>query len=664
MTDFDRPVHDPTTDTETTAIPVPTEPVGATPANEAGTFEAPAAVIPADTGTEASSIGSAGRVDEASTIDEVSPTTAASAATVPVSAATTAGPRRSRTRWLAAGAIVALIVGVTAIGTLMLTGAAPTSTVAGYVSADSLMYGELRLDLPGDQRQKIGQFLAKFPGFADQAALDRKLDEVLDRLTSEGTNGDQTYTRDIKPWFDGELGFSIGAIPTSDDPAKAADTRVALLLSVKDEALARSWFTKVLADTGITGTTQDHQGIQLTVFDDPAMVGAVPAAFALVGGKVAIVGDVASVKAAIDTKGAGGLAKAEGYTAAKAALDGDSIGFFFFDMRRLIDASLKMTQSLASAPPISDELLKIVPDWAAYRLRVDGDALLMDAVAPHVDAAPGPDENRATKIADYAPPSTIMLGAGNDAGKTMLDTIALYRLEPSLAEAFTGIDQAVGIIGGLEAALGWMGDTGVVVAAAGDSVEGGIVSVPADAAGASRLMTTLRSFVQLGGSQAGITIRDEDHNGTPITIIDLGTASDLAGLAGALGGMPLPTDPGSLPDGHIEISYAATDQVVIIGSSPDFVRHSLDAAAGASLADDTRYQALIGRVGASNTGVSFIDIAAVRGLVEGLLSQASPAERAEYEESVKPFLLPFDALVGASVRDGAVDQMHVLMTVK
>ena len=90
---------------------------------------------------------------------------------------------------------MALIVGVTAIATLSLTGSSPTSTVAGYVPADSLAYGELRLDLPGDQRQEVGEFLSKFPGFADQAALETKLDEVLDRLLSESTDGKQTYSR-------------------------------------------------------------------------------------------------------------------------------------------------------------------------------------------------------------------------------------------------------------------------------------------------------------------------------------------------------------------------------------------------------------------------------------------------------------------------------------
>ena len=143
MTDYERPAYDPNTETTSTEVPAP--PIATTPLTPPGT---------------------------------------------PASAK----PRRSRVRWLAAAGIVALIVGVTAIATLSLTGSSPTSTVAGYVPADSVAYGELRLDLPGDQRQEVGEFLSKFPGFADQAALETKLDEVLDRLLSESTDGKQTYS--------------------------------------------------------------------------------------------------------------------------------------------------------------------------------------------------------------------------------------------------------------------------------------------------------------------------------------------------------------------------------------------------------------------------------------------------------------------------------------
>jgi len=616
MTDFDRPAHDTTTDTTSTEVPA--APIATTPLVPSGQ-PGPAA----------------------------------------------AARRRSRARWLAAAGLVALIVAVTAFATLSLTGSSPASTVVGYVPADSVAYGELRLDLPGDQRQEVGEFLSKFPGFADQAALESKLDEVLDRLLSESTEGKQSYSRDIKPWFDGELAFSMGPLPADPAAAEATDrARAAVLLSIKDEALARAWFTKTLAEMGVTSTSETYEGVELTVFTSPEKPGG-QAAFALVDAKVAIVGDIASVKAAIDTAGGSPLAKGEDYVAARAAMNGDDLGFVFIDLRTVLDAAMELTESMASAPPVSDALAALVPDWAAFRLRVEGDALVMDSAMPHVDGVPGPSENHANGVAGFAPPSTLILAAGNDYGASLAETIALYRKDPTLDDAFKSIDDAAALLGGLDKSVGWMGDTGFVIARDGDSVEGGIVSIPADAAAGRQLLTTLRSAAMLAGGQYGISVRDEEHAGATITIIDLGTAEDLAALAAGLGGETLPDDAASeLPDGHVEISYAATDGVVVIGSGPDFVRHVLDAGAGQSLADDARFTGLVGRVGASHTGVSFIDIAAVRGLVEGLLSEATAEERAEYEESVKPFLTPFDALVSAGVTDNGLDQQHAIVTVK
>ena len=129
------------------------------------------------------------------------------------------------------------------------------------------------------------------------------------------------------------------------------------------------------------------------MFADPSsdVVGAV----AFVGGKVAIAGDITSVKAAVDTGGKSGLAADEGFVAARAAAAGDHIGFFFMDTRALMDAVVSMTEGVDGAPPMSPALLALVPDWTAGRLRVEGDAVVIDSMTPHVDAAPGPSENRA-----------------------------------------------------------------------------------------------------------------------------------------------------------------------------------------------------------------------------------------------------------------------------
>jgi hypothetical protein len=609
MTDFERPTSDPTPgQPETTSVPVATQPIAA---------------------AEASS--------------------------------TAAKP--SRTRWfVAAGAIVLVILATTLI-TLSLTASAPSSVVLGYVPADSTMYGEARLDLPGDQRQKLGQFLSKFPGFADQAALETKLDEVLDRLTSESSAGKQHYTTDIKPWFDGQLGFSMGQLPEmsgTDPTANAKAVRALLLVSTKDEALARAWFSKIFAEAGSTSTTESYQGTELTLFSDPGEPG-LQAGFATVGGKVAIVGDVTSLKAAIDTKGSSGLAKAPGFAAAESALKGDEVGFMYIDMKSLMDASVKMSQSFASAPPVSDALLAMVPEWVAVRLRVEGDALVLDSAADHVEGL-SPAQNHPNGVAAFAPPSTVALVSGNDYGATLKKLFAIYRAEPATAEAFKQIDQAAGLVGGLDAAVGWMGDSGIVVAKSGETVEGGIVSIPADAAAGQQLLTQLRTLIQLGGQQAGITIRDETYNGKTITIVDAGSFKDLAAMAGAMGG--LPADSGVLPEGRAEIAFVATDQVVVIGSSPDFVKHVLDAGAGASLADDARYQGLLARVEANHTALNFVDVSAIRQLIEGAMTGASAADRAEYEESIKPFLVPFDAVIASGAVGGGADQGRTVITVK
>ena len=131
-------------------------------------------------------------------------------------------PRTGRARWVVALGAVAIVTALTAAIVYALVGRSPDATVLGYVPSGTVAYGEIRLDLPGDQRREIGEFLSHFPGFADQAALDSKLDEVLDRLVSDASDGKQTFTTNIKPWFDGELAFSCRPAAGPEDSSRPA----------------------------------------------------------------------------------------------------------------------------------------------------------------------------------------------------------------------------------------------------------------------------------------------------------------------------------------------------------------------------------------------------------------------------------------------------------
>ncbi|MEA2630361.1 MAG: hypothetical protein QOE66_580 [Chloroflexota bacterium] len=586
---------------------------------------------------------------------------------IPVVARTT--PRRSgRSRWGMAIGVIALVLATTVGVALLITGQTSPSSVIGYVPADAVMYGEVRLDLPGDQRRAVGEFLSKFPGFADQAALDTKLDQVLDDLVSRATNQGETYTKDIKPWFDGQIGFSVGPLPpvsslSGGDPAAAGSLRALALISVKDPVAAQSWFDAAIAKSGASATKETYGGATLTVI---AKTGEITVAVAVVGGKVVVAGDIASVKAAIDTGGASGFASAPGPKAAIDASTADYVGFVYTALRPLMDWSNQLGAARAAAPSgapgtvaLGQAILNVVPDWGAYWLRIESDAVVMEAVAPKAQTPLGPTDNRSSTVLEHVPATAIVASESNDFGKTLKGYLDAYRADPAAKSTIDQLDQALGLVGGADAALGWAGDTAIVVNVSDGTPEGGLVVAPTDKAAADPLFTSLRSLVALGGAQAGITVRDETYNGTTITTVDLGDLTRLAGLAGTAG-----TSSGlALPVGHLEIAYAVTADVVVIGSGSGFVKHVLDTTKPTSLASDARYSTLAGRAGAG-VGTVFVDISAVRGLIEKAVGTADPTALAKYEKDVKPFLVPFDAIVGSTSVNGGMTRSVIDITVK
>jgi hypothetical protein len=79
---------------------------------------------------------------------------------------------------------VRLVLGVTAAVFALTAGRPNVSTAVGYMPDNVVQYAEYRLDLPGDQRQKVAEFLSVFPGFKDQSTFDQKLDETFDKIVA------------------------------------------------------------------------------------------------------------------------------------------------------------------------------------------------------------------------------------------------------------------------------------------------------------------------------------------------------------------------------------------------------------------------------------------------------------------------------------------------
>jgi len=361
------------------------------------------------------------------------------------------------------------------------------------------MYGEVRLDLPGDQRLAVGAFLSKFPGFADQASLETKLNEVLDDLVKQATQQAQTYTTDIKPWFGGELAFAVGPLPppasvSNGDTSAMSAVRMLALVSIKDAAAAQAWLDAAVAKSGSKTTSETYNGATLSVFE---AVGGVQPAYALIDGKVAAIGDIASVKGAVDTKGAGAFSKEDGPKAALASSTGDHVGFMYVALRPLMDWSnalskLQSTQLGSTPLTLGDSLFKAVPDWGAFALRFQSNAIVLEADAPLAATPLGPTENRVSSLAEHIPSNAVVASITNDYGKTIKQALDLYRSEPSFKPVFDQIDKALGLVGGTDAAIGWVGDTAIVVTVPDGTPEGGLIVAPTDKAAAQHLFTSLQ----------------------------------------------------------------------------------------------------------------------------------------------------------------------------
>jgi len=591
------------------------------------------------------------------------------APTVPV-VATQLAPRsgRGRLRWLVALIITVLVAGTAAGATLLFTASAGDAAVLAYVPADSVSYLEVRLDLPGSQRAEVAKLLSAFPGFADQAALNTKLGEAFDRLVKAATKDKHDYQTEIAPWFGGQIAAAAGPVPavSATDPASAlAGTRALVLASVTDPAKASAWVAKVLTEVGATTTDLAYNGSTISVVHDKSIdsssVKAPEMGYAILG-RVLVAGDTTSLKAAIDTKGTTGLGSTAAFRQAQAAIAGDRVGFFWTDLKASLTAglgSLKAMDKDGTATAALNVLAGLVPDWTAGAIRaVDGN-LVVDGVQPHLairaTAASGPG------LADLAPRGTIALLGAGDLGTTLTTLHDKLVAEPKLAAAFKQVDTVLGLVGGFSGAVGWMGDAGVAVTQQGSSVSGGVIVIPSDATAAKRLFTQLRSLLEIATAASGPAISDEAYGDATITTVDISTlAPVLAAATGSATGMD-GSGPGlgSLP-ANLKLVYSVTDKVVVLGVDPAFVKSVLDARTGDSLAKDARFAALAKRAGTAGAGISWLDITALRGLVEGAMPAA---DRAKYETDVKPYLVPLDAIVSVGTAGTDLDRSSMILSV-
>jgi hypothetical protein len=540
---------------------------------------------------------------------------------VPVRRPATPG---SNTRWGIALVVTALAVGVGAAAFFLLSAGSATSGLVRYVPLNSVAYVEIRLDQPGDQHQNAANVMSHFPGFLDQSDLTLKIDTALDQAIGNASGNKDDYSTQIKPWLGDSIAVAVSPPATTGTGSEPGGI---VLVDTKDAAAAQAWAAKIL---GPGTSTETYGGVPLTVVDQSGQRGVYG-----VDGTVLIVGSEDAAKAAIDTQGVGTFGGGANFETAVAATTGDHLAFAYIDLQGLVSSVTAAAPGASALTAVTDQL----PAWAAVTVRAESDGVSLTTVYPATTATAA-TTNNISSIAPRLPATTLAVIEEHSLGTVIKNAIASgeSQSQSSGGPSASALNDALKPVGGIDGLIGWMGDGAIVAVGGGVMPSVGLVieAKTADAAGTE--ITQIKNLVALAGSATTITSHDETYNGTTITIIDLGDASQLLGTA----------EPqiAGLVTGRIEIAIAQKDNLVLAGVGDAFIKAVLDTKAGSSLADQGQYQEAIKAVGSSNTAQVYADVASIVTLADSMLPATT---KASFDLNVKPYLTPFKAVAAAGM---------------
>jgi hypothetical protein len=546
----------------------------------------------------------------------------------------------SRTKWIIAigAAVVALAV---ALGAVFMLGKQASPSALGYIPGDAAFVGEIRLDLPGDQMQKLGNLLAHFPGFADQSTLSDKLDEALSKLVASSRSTSVDYKTDIKPWLNSPAFVAIMA-PAAGMAMMAGGETHGVISATTNGAV-----TCVATFKSQAVTHETYKGLDLVLSADGKMA-------CVVDGRQALLGDPATVRLGLDAKSAGtGMDRNPKYAAARAALGLDRLATLYVNASAI--GTLMPAASAVPGMPDLSSLTGPLPDWMMLGVRSEDNSLVIDTVtAPVTAAATGPSllpvpAAHASVLAPMVPKDTLVFIEDQGTGVTLQNLVTKLQTVPQLSQAL----QTLTGLGGAGKLVGWIDGVGVAVSVHGTTPDAALLLAASDEASATSTVASLGALLTLAGQGNGLEVKQSTVNGTAVTTV---TITDLGSIvpAGTLPGVTIPAT------GPISFSLAAHGRVVYLTSGEAAMTAILNVAAGSSLADDATFK-LAGTNGLANSRMTvYVAAGASLDLVQGFL----PAEQlATWKANVAPYVDPLESVSITTASDTTATRSRVVISV-
>ena len=216
------------------------------------------------------------------------------------------------------------LVGIAVVAGYLVLFAGGGDRAATLAPANTVAYANVYLQPSTGQQANLSGLIGRLPGFADEAALDDKIDQVVQNLLA--TTGID-YRADVKPWLGDQI--AIAAWPTGTDATQAATV---ILADVTDPDAASSSIAAITADQGLTFTTETYDGVELQVADGTA--------YALVDGMLVVGNGADAIHAVVDTSGgADSLATQPAFTDAMDEQPNDYLASFYVDLAGFAEAS-------------------------------------------------------------------------------------------------------------------------------------------------------------------------------------------------------------------------------------------------------------------------------------------------------------------------------------
>jgi hypothetical protein len=559
----------------------------------------------------------------------------------------------SRGRWLIAGGVTAVAV-VIAVGAAILLGGRPVPEALTYVPADSAVVAELRMDLPGDQLQKVGNLLAHFPGFKDQTTLSQKLDESFERIARGASNGSVDYQTQIKPWLAGPLFAASGAAPANGDRESFLLVATTDGTPTCDAALKAIGNGRGPSPAPLASPTAGSDGVVTTL----------DGAFACArDGRFGLLGSTAMVRAGLAAHAQHhGMDTNTAYRTARDTLGGDRLATIY-----LSKAAMSAGPMASDLPLASGELaaaLGRVPDWAIGGVSAEDDALVADLVTASIPAATAPPGSplptlppaHKSRIAPLLPGDTVALVDAHGIGTGLQIGLAQLRADPRLGESLGQVDTTLQALGGVGGLVGWIDDAGIAVVPDGSSVTGGVILLAPDETTASSKAQQLKGLLGIFAIGGKAQIRQETIAGVDVTVLDI---VDIGGL---LGGVPgAPSLPVPLPPGQpVSVAFASKADALLVGPEA-FVKRVLETQSGSTLAESAAYMHALKRAPAENLSQVYVGTAPLLALGEELLPDA---EVVAFDSDIKPYVEPFDAILVTTTMDRGGVHVRLVATVK